>query len=42
MKLVDFLITRLFQLADYVCSKTSKSTIRFTDADRMVVGELFK
>ena len=30
------------KLADYVCSKTSKSTIRFTDADRMVVGELFK
>ena len=57
MKLVDFLMTRLFQLAEYVCSKcllaksepadqqpqqTIKSTIRFSDADRMVEGELFK
>ena len=56
MKLVDFLMTRLFQLAEYVCCKCSfdKSepaapqsqpvvpTIRFSDADRMVEGELFK
>ena len=56
MKLVDFLMTRLFLLAEYVCSRCSldKSepaapqsqlivpTIRFSDADRMVEGELFK
>lgn len=59
MKLVDFLMTRLFQLAEYVCSKTGVAqvesesiaqppqqditpTIRFSDADRMVEGELFK
>lgn len=57
MKLVDFLMTRLFQLAEYVCSKcllaknepadqqprqSIKPIIRFSDADRMVEGELFK
>ena len=57
MKLVDFLMTRLFQLAEYVCSKcllakneppdqqprqAIKPIIRFSDADRMVEGELFK
>lgn len=58
MKLVDFLMTRLFLLAEYVCSKTGVAqvkaepaappsqtltpTIRFSDADRMVEGELFK
>ncbi len=56
MKLVDFLMTRLFQLAEYVCSmysipsnepaattpKENIPTIRFTNQDRMVVGELFK
>ena len=54
-KLIDFGMTKLFQLAEYVCNKCSldKSepaapqsqpvppTIRFSDADRMVEGELF-
>ena len=57
MKLVDFLMTRLFLLAEYVCSRYSLDKgepaapqsqqniappIRFSDADRMVEGELFK
>ena len=56
MKLVDFLMTRLFQLAEYICSsdllpssepaattpKENVPTIRFSDQDRMVEGELFK
>jgi len=55
-RIVDLTMTRLFQLAEYVCCKCSfdKSepaapqsqpvvpTIRFSDADRMVEGELFK
>lgn len=55
-KLIDLGMTKLFQLAEYVCSRCSleksKSvepqsqpaapTIRFSDADRMVEGELFK
>lgn len=55
-KIVDFTMTRLFQLAEYVCgvrslskteptapqSKVVVPTIRFSDADRMVEGELFK
>ena len=57
MKLVDFIMTKLFQLAEYICSQCSLDkgepaaqqhqqdvapTIRFSDADRMVEGELFK
>ena len=58
MKLVDFLMTRLFLLAEYVCSKTRLSqvesdsavppsqpivpTIRFSNEDMMIEGELFK
>ena len=55
MKLVDFLMTNLFQLAEYVCGLSSLPssepaatnpqetipTIRFSDQDRMVEGELF-
>ena len=58
-KLIDLGMTKLFQLAEYVCSMTGvvqveaepvkqlphqevASTIRFSDADRMVEGELFK
>ena len=58
-KLIDLGMTKLFQLAEYLCSKISvaqleaesaapqhlqgtKSTIRFSDADLMVEGELFK
>lgn len=54
--LIDLAMTKLFQLAEYVCSKCSldKSepathqsqpvlpTIRSSNADRMVEGELFK
>ena len=57
--LIDLGMTKLFQLAEYVCGKTGigqveaepatqqpqqeiRSTIRFSDADRMVEGELFK
>ena len=58
-KLVDLMMTKLFQLAEYVCSKYSLSssepaakpivkkkvdtpTIRFSNDDKMVEGELFK
>ena len=58
-KLIDLGMTKLFQLAEYLCSKTCMAqvesepafqppapkaayTIRFSDADRMVEGELFK
>lgn len=58
-KLIDLGMTKIFQLAEYVCSKTGVAqveaepaaqqlqqdvapTIRFSDADRMVEGELFK
>lgn len=54
-RLIDLGMTKLFQLAEYVCSKCSLEkeehavpqpeeafpTIRFSDADRMVEGELF-
>lgn len=56
MKLVDFIMTRLFKLAEYVCGRCSLSpsepaatapqevvqTIRFSNEDKMVEGELFK
>ena len=55
-KLIDLGMTKLFQLAEFVCSRCSLykcepatpqskpvvPTIRFSDADRMVEGELFK
>lgn len=58
-RLIDLGMTKLFQLAEYVCGKTGiaqvkaeaaaqqpkqdiSPTIRFSDADRMVEGELFK
>ena len=55
-KLIDLGMTKLFQLAEYVCSRCSldKSepaappsqpvapTIRFSNEDKMVEGELFK
>lgn len=55
-KITDLMMTKLFQLAEYVCNRCSSSTsepvasqsqhvtptIRFSDADRMVEGELFK
>jgi len=53
-KVIDLAMTKLFQLAEYVCGKCSSvrdepaakqeitPTIRFTDEDKMVEGELFK
>ena len=55
-KLIDLGMTKLFQLAEYVCSKCSLEkgepaatqpqqivpTIRFSNEDRMVEGDLFK
>ena len=55
-KIVDLTMTRLFQLAEYVCCKclldkgehtTSQSrpaapTIRFSNDDKMVEGDLFQ
>lgn len=53
-KVIDLAMTKLFQLAEYVCGKCSPvrdepaatqeitPTIRFTDEDKMVEGELFK
>lgn len=55
-KLIDFGMTKLFQLAEYICSKYSLDkcepavtqsqpvapTIRFSNEDRMVEGDLFK
>ena len=58
-KLIDLGMTKLFQLAEYVCSKTGIAqveakpasqqtqqevtpTIRFSNEDKMVEGELFK
>ena len=55
-KLIDLGMTKLVQLAEYVCSRCLLDkgepaappsqpvapTIRFSDADRMVEGELFK
>ena len=54
-KLIDLGMTKLFQLAEYVCSKCSLEkvepakaqpqavtpTIRFSNEDKMVEGELF-
>lgn len=53
--LIDYGMTRLFQLAEYVCgvcsfdksepivsqSKEPVPTIRFSDEDKMVEGDLF-
>ena len=55
-KLIDLGMTKLFQLAEYVCSRCSLDkgepaapqsqpvtpTIRFSNEDKMVEGELFK
>lgn len=58
-ELIDLGMTKLFQLAEYVCGKIgvaqvesepapqppapkANTTIRFSKADRMVEGELFK
>ena len=60
-KLVDFIMTNLFQLAEYVCNKSPfiadkptmppsapapqeelTPTIRFSNEDLMVEGDLFK
>ena len=55
MKLVDFIMTRLFKLAEYVCGRYSlspsepaaatpqeaRTTIRFSNEDKVVEGELF-
>ena len=57
-KLIDLGMTKLFQLAEYVCGKTgivqteaksasqhaqqeTKPTIRFSNEDKMKVGDLF-
>ena len=54
MILVDFIMTRLFRLVEYVCGRCSISsgdpadpqkvapTIRFSNEDKIVEGELFK
>lgn len=53
-KVVDWIMTNLFQLAEYVCGKCSflvdesatpqsvAPTIRFSNEDKMVEGELLK
>ena len=55
-RLIDLGMNKLFQLAEYVCSKCSLDkgepaapqsqpitpTIRFSNEDKMVEGELFK
>ena len=55
-RLIDLGMTKLFQLAEYVCSRCSLDkgepaaaqpqqvapTIRFSNEDKMVEGELFK
>jgi hypothetical protein len=56
-RMIDIAMTKLFQLAEYVCRRcssaedepaaTAKSeniipTIRFSNEDKMVEGELFK
>ena len=50
---IDIVMTKLFQLAEYICSKCSSvvdepavsqevaPTIRFTNEDKMVEGELY-
>ena len=52
-KVIDLAMTKLFQLAEYVCSRCSSvmdepaakqevvPTIRFTNEDKMVEGDLF-
>ena len=52
-RVVDLVMTKLFQLAEYVCSRCSflvgepaakqevVPTIRFTNEDKMVEGDLF-
>ncbi len=53
-KMIDLAMTKLFQLAEYVCSICSsvadesaethevEPIIRFTNEDKMVEGELFQ
>ena len=55
-KVIDVTMTKLFQLAEYVCSRCSLDkgepaatqsqpqipTIRFSNEDKMVEGELFE
>ena len=53
-RIVDLIMTRLFRLAEYVCVKCSflmsepatpqkvVPTIRFSNEDKMVEGDLFK
>ena len=55
-KVIDWMMPRLFQLAEYVCNRCSPDkgkpaatlsqphvpTIRFSNEDRMVEGELFE
>ena len=53
-KVVDWIMTSLFQMAEYVCGRCSflvddpatpqevAPTIRFSNEDKMVEGELFK
>ena len=53
-RIVDLIMTRLFQLAEYVCGRCSflmdepatpqkvAPKIRFSNEDKMVEGELFK
>ena len=52
-RVIDLVMTKLFQLAEYVCSRYSSildesaashevaPTIRFTNEDKMVEGDLF-
>lgn len=52
-KVIDLAMTKLFQLAEYVCNRCSflvgepaakqevVPTIRFTNEDKMVEGDLF-
>ena len=53
-KVVDWIMTSLFEMAEYVCGRCSflvdepatpqevAPTIRFSNEDKMVEGELFK
>ena len=53
-KMVDWIMTGLFQMAEYVCGRCSflvdepatpqevAPTIRFSNEDKMVEGELFQ
>ena len=53
-KVIDLVMSKLFRLAEYVCSKCSSvadepaeihevaPTIRFMNEDKMVEGELFQ